>query len=612
MLECAGPGRKIYRLRYKLILNLNEFSFHMPSIDHIYQEAVSQYNQGKFEKSLELFKTILGSNNGHAKSLVMVGLIEKEKQNLRVAIQNFQKAIEVSPKDADAYCHLGILHLEAGRKLKAFPLLQKAVEINPNLGAARGNLASLFQNIGQLHEAEFHCRKAIQSEPHRFEHFRVLADILTNAGKHDEAIVAYERALSLNPKCHRTHSNYLLSLLYTSRFSIDELFSKHKAWEIVHHRPPNIDQSIMVCDQRSSAKLRIGYVSRDFRRHSVAFFIEPIFYFHNKDLIDIYCYSDVRSPDEVTLRLKEMSTQWHDTDKLASEELCKVIREDQIDILIDLGGHAGTRLQVFAMRAAPIQITYLGYPYTTGLSNMDYRLTDIQADPIGEDKFYSEKLIRMPDSFLCFSPFSESPDIGTLPYHKTGYITFGSCNNMAKITLEMIQIWARILLRIPRSKLILKNKFLGDESVRTRIMKTFDNEGVGTDRIECMGFDTELADHLQFYNRIDVALDTFPYNGTTTTFEAMWMGVPVLTIGGEHHVSRVGVSILSTCGLTRFIAKSKREYILIAKYLSENVDILANLRKSLRDLMIDSNLCNGQLFTQKLEQVYFNLSRCES
>ncbi len=568
-----------------------------------FQIALSAFHCGELVKAQKGFKKII-SHCEHGPSYLMLGLVEKAANNITSAERYFKDSIRIDPENADSHCHLAILYMELNRKLDAFPLFQAAEKRNPKSGPALGNLAILFKNLGRLNEAEDYAKRAVEAEPNRSEHFSTLADILTNQARHVEASICYKKAIEINTFCDRTRSNYLLSLLYTSTISIDDIFDQHKLWDKHHSYTPLVQKKLFP----NKLRLKIGYVSRDFRRHSVAFFIEPILYNHNRQKFDIFCYSDVQSPDEVTRRLKTLCTQWRDTFKMDDEKLAKIIQDDDVDILVDLGAHAGSRLKMFSKKPSPVQISYLGYPYTTGLPTMDFRITDKIADPSTEDKFYTEKLIRLSNCFVCFAPPHSAPEVSQLPHDKNGFLTFGSCNNLAKYNDDIVKLWARLLLRVPRSKLILKNKNLSEKEVTDRISNLFKGEGVNSKRIVFKGFDKDIQDHLAFYNNIDIALDTFPYNGTTTTCESLWMGVPVLTLEGEHHVSRVGCSLLSVCRLQSFIAKTKRDYLGIAVYLNDNVEIIRDIRLKLRSLMAETELCNGQTFTAKLESTYEKLS----
>lgn len=357
-------------------------------------------------------------------------------------------------------------------------------------------------------------------------------------------------------------------------------------------------------DRSPDRRLRIGYVSSDFRQHSVGYFIEPVLAHHDHGRFEIFCYSDHFQEDEVTERLKSHADHWRRLVGLSDEQAANQIRADQIDILIDLVGHmGGNRLLVFARKPAPIQVTWLGYPNTTGLSAMDYRLTDGFADPPGTtEHLHSEKLIRLPECFSCYRPLSDAPEISELPAREKRYVTFGSFNNQAKITPEVIAVWARILQSILGSHLTLKNPALGDETTQQMVQNSFAELGITPERLELLGHDPSQRLHLERYRSIDIGLDPFPYNGATTTCEALWMGVPVVTLAGKTHAGRVGVSQLSNLGLTELIGHTPEEYVAVAMRLSADLERLSALRTELRSRMAGSPLMDGPRFTKNLEE----------
>jgi predicted O-linked N-acetylglucosamine transferase (SPINDLY family) len=284
-----------------------------------------------------------------------------------------------------------------------------------------------------------------------------------------------------------------------------------------------------------------------------------------------------------------------------------MIKNDSIDILVDLAGHSGdNKLSIFLYKPAPIQVTYLGYPNTTGLSTMDYRITDAWTDPEGEDRYYTEKLYRLPGGFLCYNPPENIPEIETSPVLKNGYITFGSFNNLAKICFDTVKVWSEILKNVPGSKLKLKSKAFNDKNVIDYFCKMFASQGIDTDRIMLKGHSLSTEEHLHEYNSIDIALDTFPYNGTTTTCEALLMGTPVINLLGKRHAGRVGCSILTKVGLKEWIADDIEDYISTAcRFSKDNQYILQS--SQILQMNFKSLLCNGKVFTKSLENAYLNM-----
>ena len=353
-------------------------------------------------------------------------------------------------------------------------------------------------------------------------------------------------------------------------------------------------------------RLRVGYVSPNFHQHSVAYFIEAVIASHDRSAYEIICYSDVARPDSVTDRIKSLTGSWRDILGMSHEQAAGLIRSDQIDILVDLAGHtAGNRMLLFARKPAPVQVTYLGYPSTTGLTTMDYRITDRFADPPGQtDHLHTEELVHLPQGFLCYKPPGQTPDVADLPFIASGGITFGSFNHLAKITPEVVRLWSNILNSLPDAQIILKAKPLFDMGTQQLLREMFVQNGVSPARLTLTGHAQSMSEHLELYHRIDIGLDTFPYNGTTTTCEAMWMGVPVVTLAGETHASRVGASILSNVGLPELIAGSPEEYLKKGVQLANDLERLQGMRANLRPMMERSPLMDANGFTRSLEAAY--------
>ncbi|MFZ3046578.1 MAG: FkbM family methyltransferase [Desulfatirhabdiaceae bacterium] len=368
-----------------------------------------------------------------------------------------------------------------------------------------------------------------------------------------------------------------------------------------------------VNDLTVNRRIRVGYVSPDFRGHSVAFFIHPLIQGHNREQIEVYCYADVAKPDEVTQVMMANTDHWRNIHRMSDDQVFQSIQKDQIDILVDLTGHSGNnRMKLFARKPAPVQVAYLGYPNTTGLRTMDYRITDATADPPGiTDRYYTEDLIRLAGGFLCYHPSQGSPDISDTPCLKNGYITFGSFNNRAKINSKVIALWSDLLKQVDNSRLILKSSISSDQDTKKQLLSLFVQNGIDASRIEILPY-LPFSEHLKQYHRVDIALDTFPYNGTTTTCEALWMGVPVIVLAGNTHASRVGVSILGQLAFHEGIATSEDDYIQKAVMLASDTDFLQSWRKFCRQKMQASSLMDEINFVMKIEAAYRRmwLNRC--
>jgi predicted O-linked N-acetylglucosamine transferase (SPINDLY family) len=355
-------------------------------------------------------------------------------------------------------------------------------------------------------------------------------------------------------------------------------------------------------------RVRVGYLSPDFREHSVVYFIESVLQHHDRERFEVYCYQS-GAQDAITARVKARVEHWRSVGGISNEELEQVLRADELDILVELSGHTqGNKLEVLARRIAPVQVTYLGCPNTTGVPSIDYRITDARADPPGDaDALHVEKLFRLPETFLCYAPpviGGETGETPPSPVHRNGHITFASFNNVAKISPVTIRLWSRILASVPDSRLLIKSRGFQDPGLRSLLLSRFSEQGIDPRRIAVMEPIVHLQAHLQAYRGVDIGLDSFPYHGTTTTMEALWMGVPVVTLAGDRHASRVGVSILSTLGLTDLVAQTEDEYVAIAARLAVDIPALDALRQSLHSRLIQSPLTDGARFTAQLEQAY--------
>ncbi len=568
--------------------------------------AIDHLQAGNLERAERLFKKILNVQPNNVSALHYTGVIYYQLKNYESAIKYIKKALELGPDYGDAYNNLGSVLQEIGRLDEAIVCYKKALELNPNFDRAYNNLGTAFKEKWQLDDAILNYRKAIQLCPDLAEPYNGLANALQDQGKLEEAEKCYRQAMRIEPDCPSYYDNLLLMMNYDSRHDEGTVFSNHLKFAKQFELP--LASSIVPLENDCSAarRLRIGYVSPDFRRHSVAYFIEPVLASHNGNRFEIFCYSDVLRTDNITERIRSCVEHWHDIEGMSDEKATDLIRKDGIDILVDLVGHTDhNRLLVFARKAAPVQVSWLGYPNTTGLSTIDYRLVDGYADPPGlTDPFYTEQLVRLPGSFLCYMPDKDSPPVGDLPATKYGYITFGSFNYFSKVSRETIAVWRAILKAVPDSRLIMKTRNLADGGIRGYAMDIFTGEGISAERIELLSMKSSFEEHLEMYNCVDIALDTFPYNGTATTCEALWMGVPVIALAGRTHASRVGVSILSNIGLQDLVAGSFEEYISIAVRLAGDLKKLQALRVRLRKRMAHSPLTNAKRFVSNLEDCY--------
>ena len=560
-------------------------------------------------ESIECFRKAIALQPGHALAYYNLGMALRGLGKAEEAINAFREVTRLAPNRPEPYVNLGNVLMDLGRLEEAAPCFRTLLKLTPRDAEALARLGRIVHVQGHLEEAVSYYRQALQIEPKYASVYDNLAAALCNQGKFVEALVNHRKSLEIAPDDELAHSNFLMTQLYLPEQNPDEIFAEHRRWAQIHANAP-ASATPYANAKDPERRLRIGYVSPDFRAHSVAFFLEPLLTNHDRNMIETVCYSGVSRPDATTERLRSMAGQWRDIRGLGDEQVAQTIRADVVDILIDLAGHTnGTRLKVFARKPAPIQVAYLGYPNTTGLSVMDYRLTDKLADMEGEDAYYTEKLLRLPGCFLCYQASADCPPVSPLPAQAQGYVTFGSFNNLSKINSNVIDLWVKLLQAIPQARLFIKSPSLTDTATRERYYGLFEERGLARERVELQGRTITRADHLALYSRLDIALDTFPYNGTTTTCEAMWMGVPVITLAAKRHAGRVGVSILSNAGFGEWIAQTPDQYIALAAGLAGDVRKLAALRAGLRQRLSDSPLCDGQAFARKVEAAYREIWR---
>ena len=526
------------------------------------------------------------------------------------AVAHYQRALVLKPDYAEAHNNLGNVLKEQGKRGDAVAHYQRALALKPNYAEAHNNLANTLAAQGNLSDAVAHYQRALSLKADYAEAHNNLGNALKEQGKLAAAVTSYERALALKPDYAEAYSNLAFCLNYCDKVPATELFAVHRHWNERFGRPASV--SITNANKRAPGhRLKVGYVSPDFRQHSVAYFIEPLLREHDRQAVEVYCYAEVTQPDAVTARLQAYSDHWLRTVGLSDHDLAERIRTDGIDILVDLAGHtAKNRLRVFTRKPAPVQVTWLGYPNTTGLDAMDYRLVDAVTDPVGEaDAWASETLVRLEGGFLCYGAAKDAPEPAEAPSIATGTVTFGSFNNPTKLSDATLDIWARLLDRLPHARLLLKGTPFADPATRALFLSRLGERSVSAERVELLAWQANRAAHLSLYDRIDIALDPFPYNGTTTTCEALWMGVPVVTLLGDRHAGRVGASLLTHAGLTDWIAGTVEDYVQIAATLAGDPAHLRDLRHSLRPRLASSPLCDGRAFARKLEAAYRSMSQ---
>jgi len=522
--------------------------------------------------------------------LYIAGMLAAEAKDLPAAARWFFRVLELAPGEAPAYFHLGNAYMRQKRLQKAAACYRKALELEPNFAEAANKLGFILSfYLGESREGVAALRRATGLVP-----------------DYDDPRV-YLKAAFRREGPALGHSTLLFALSYNVLCTPAQLLDEHREWDRrfggpgraarYTHVPPTSD------DVRGIDRpLRIGYVSPDLRRHAVSLFFEPLLIAHDRRQVEVYCYAEVGKGDTVTDRLEAQADHWRTTVGKSDAEVARQIFDDGIDILVDLAGHtANNRLQVFTYKPAPIQVSYLGYCTTTGLEAMDYWITDAVVTPEDTVERTTETIWRLPRCWLCYRPDPDAPAVVPRPSQIECPVTFGSFNQVSKISEELVALWSKVLGAVPESRLLLKAWALSDEQVCSTLRERFARHGVPAERIELRGVST---DYLREYGEVDIALDPFPRTGGATTTDALWMGVPVVTLAGERMIERQGASLLTAVGLEELIASDPADYVAKAAALAQDPERRKTLRADLRERMAASELCDGRGLATALEDAY--------
>jgi predicted O-linked N-acetylglucosamine transferase (SPINDLY family) len=604
--------------------------------------AAALLESGRVQESMAEYQRLVAEQPEYPEGLNGLGNALLSGKNLDGAIAMYQRALMLKPAYPDAASNLCNALRLRGRYAEAVAAGQQAVALRPDFAEAFNNLGTAFQMNVQHDEAIAAYRRAVELRPGYVQAFYNLGGALQSTNRLDEAIKAYHKALALQPDYPEVHGNLgnalkdmgridealdsyrkavtlkseckaadnlLFGIHFHEGFGSKEIFEEHARWNRRYARPLASFIKPFHNDRSPNRPLRIGYVSPDLSVHPVGRFLLPLLAQRDRANFNVTCYSDVSHPDWMTEKIQAASDLWRVTVGLNDEQIADQIYADQIDILVDLTMHAeGSRLLVFARKPAPVQVTYLAYCSTTGLETMDYRLTDPYLDPVDSpeaDACYSERSVRLPYTYWCYQAPVEAPQVGPMPAGRSGQVTFGCLNNYSKISPSVLSTWCEILKRVPNSKLLV---FSREGAHRQRALDLVALEGIDLARFQFVG-PVPTEQYFRRYLEIDIALDPFPYPGGTTTCDALWMGVPVISLAGRTAVSRGGLSILSNVGLADLVARDREQYVASAANLAADVARIANLRATLRGRMLASPLMDAQRFTRDVEGTFRDMWR---
>lgn len=563
--------------------------------------GLSHLDAGRLEEAEKCYRALVELDPRHAKAHTNLGLVLQQLGKDEEALRCYRAALAADPDLAQPWFNLGTALMAREENTAAVEHLSKAVHLDSSRAEWRAALGAAYQRAGQPLEALAHLRAAIEVDRESASAHNDLGISLLGSGDTSGAVAAFRQAHRLDPTMQSASSNMLFAMNFLPETEPETLFRAHVEWAraCADKRATFAYRNEAV----AQGKLRVGYVSPDFRGHALPFFIEPILESHDRSRFQIVCYSDADVEDAVTHRLRKLDVCWRATARVSNSALAQQIVDDGVDILVDLAGHTagGLRMPLFLSKPAPIQVSWLGYLNTTGLETMDYRITDRHAAPPGTEAYHTERLVRIPHSLWCYRAPVTAPRIASPPRLRRGVVTFGSFHNLAKVTPQVRRVWAQLMQRLPGSSLLIAAH--GADALASNIKAQFAEYGVEGSRIECHG-GKPLESYLALHNSVDICLDAFPYSGGTTTFHAIWMGVPVITLNGRNVVSRGGVSILSTLGLTDLVAQTEEQYVDIALRLATDEKRLSLLREGLRHLIARSPLMDEKSFTHNLENSY--------
>jgi predicted O-linked N-acetylglucosamine transferase (SPINDLY family) len=565
----------------------------------------------ELDEAIAAYRQALAIQPNLAETQNNLGNALRDKGRMEEAIAAYSRALQLKPNMHEAYCNLGGAWSDMGRPNEAIASYQQCLRLSPGYVDAHTSLGIALLENGQPDGAMASIREALRLKPNDVIAHNVLARIYKEQGQVEEAVVTYRRAFALKPDRADIHSNLLYALHYHPGYDAQAILEEHRRWAQMHAEPLASEIRPRDNDRSPDRKLKIAFLSPDLCGHPVGRSLLPLFESRDSRQLEIVCYSDVRRGDVVTSKLKGLADQWQDVFALSDERVAEKIRQDRIDILVDTTLHtAHNRLLVFARQPAPVQLTMLGPPTTTGLATMHYRLTDPYLDPPGvSEGDYTETSIRLPDCFWVYQAPAIEILPSDLPALTNGFVTFGCLNRFAKASGPALELWLRILQTVPNSRLMIQSQPGGHLD---RVGKLFAEGGIASDRVQFVA-KTSQEEYFRRYRQLDICLDPFPYNGHTSSMDGLWMGVPSVALRGRTAVGRGGVSILSNLGLTDWIADSPEQYVSIAAQMAGDLPRLAELRRTLRGRMEASPLMDGPRFARNVESAFRQMWRnwCE-
>ena len=586
----------------------------MPTPDELMQSAVAAMQAGRIAPALEHLNQAATLAPDNAEVLRLLGECRFRAGQPGPGLESLQASLQIDPKNTRTWFSVGAICALTNRPEPAAEAFAKVVELEPGNAVALACLAKSQQTMKRIDEAIVTYRRAIELQPDHLEARTDLANCYLHVGRIDDAIAEFRRVLAVKHDHLAALDCLCTAMNYPDGLDPAEVFAVHKAFgEAVMRLPSNTLPDApgqLPTDFDPDRPLRIGYMSADLFEHSVAYYVRALLTHRDPSQFQTYCYHTGTAIDAVSKELQQLTDNWRHVRALNDAQLAAKIRADRIDILVELTGHTQhSRLQMLRDKPAPVVVTYLGYPNTTGMPTIDYRVVDELTDPPESDQFHTERLVRLPGCFLCYTPRTNAPAVAPPPCIENGHITFGSFNAIKKVTPRVMALWCRLLREIPTARLVLKGESFSSPASLALFDTMINDHGIDRGRIDLLGRIASKADHLDAYRLLDIGLDPFPYNGTTTTCEALWMGVPVLSLAGANHASRVGLSLLTAIGLPELAHHDEEAFIEAAADLANDPEKLQSMRSTMRDRVANSPLCDGPGFMRRLEAGYRSMWR---
>jgi protein O-GlcNAc transferase len=564
--------------------------------------GVALRDREQLDEGITAYRQALRLKPDFAGAYGNLGVALRDKGLLDEAIAACRDALRIKPEYAVGHSNLGHALRDKGLPDEAIAAYRQALRLMPDNAEVHHNLGNALRDKGLPDEAIAAFRDAVRLKPDFAVAHKSLGNILKDLGQMEQAIASYQRAMNLSPDDAGIHSNMVYALGFDPNYTSAAILQEAARWDDLHGKPLRSSIKPQTNDRDPNRRLHIGYVSPDFRSHCLSLFMVPLFSSHHRERFEFYGYSSAIRPDAVTQRIQQHFDVWRSVFDRSDSQLADIIRADGIDILVDLTMHMPRgRPLLFARKPAPIQVAWLAYPGTTGLSAIDYRLTDPYLDPPGQnDSDYSEISVRLPDTFWCYDPLCGEPAVNRMPAFDNGHVTFGCLNNYCKVNEQVLALWAKVLAELRDSQLLILTP---EGHARQCTLDTLASFNIDRRRIQFVPFRPRLQ-YLQTYHRIDIGLDTFPYNGHTTSLDSYWMGVPVVTLMGQTVVGRAGWCHLSNLGLQELAAQTSEQFIEIAIKLAKDLPRLSQLRSTLRERLQKSPLMDAPRFAQNMEAAY--------